>query len=313
VPAHRQRAQYERAANNQFFHRFSPLELGNENTPVLRAPAHIISHEMKLRDAQKSLIPKYMKFLRFDSMRNIPGLQHAVTTREGGVSGREYSRLNLGFHVGDDENCVRQNRALLADALGYNGSTLVAAQQTHGTNAHIVSQQDGGRGAMDSASAIPNCDALIVAGKNMPVLIQVADCAPILIADEKREMLAVVHAGWRGAVGKIASQTIAKMQSECGTRAQDLSVGIGPCLCADCLEVGEEVAQQAPENCVLHGRAKPHLDLRAIIAGDCATAGVLPARIEAMPDCPRCDNETFFSHRAQGGSAGRFGLVAWWQ
>jgi YfiH family protein len=254
-----------------------------------------------------------MKFLHFDSMRNISGLRHAVTTREGGVSSREYSRLNLGFHVGDDENCVRQNRALVAEALGYDGSTLVAAQQTHGTKSHIVSREDSGRGAMDLASAIPDCDALIVAEENMPVLIQVADCAPILIADETRHVLAVVHAGWRGAVGKIASQTIAKMQSGFGTRAQNLSVGIGPCLCVQCLEVGEEVAEQAPENCVLRGREKPHLDLRAIIAGDCVAAGVLPARIEAMPNCPRCENETFFSHRAQGGSAGRFGLVAWWQ
>jgi YfiH family protein len=253
-----------------------------------------------------------MKFLHFASMQNITGLQHAVTTREGGVSSREYSRLNLGFHVGDDEKCVRQNRALLAAALGYAGSTLVAAQQTHGVKAHFASRADGGRGAMDFAGAISDCDALIVAEKNVPVLVQVADCAPILIADETRRVLAVVHAGWRGAVGKIVSQTIAKMQREFDSRADALRIGIGPCLCANCLEVGEEVAQQAPENCVLRGREKPHLDLRATIAGDCIRAGVLPARIEAMPHCPRCENETFFSHRGQGGIAGRFGLVAWW-
>lgn len=254
-----------------------------------------------------------MNTFHFRLMQNISGLRHAVTTRDGGVSSGEYSQLNLGFHVGDDENCVRQNRALLADALRYTGSTPVAAQQTHGTNSHIVLRQDSGRGAMDLKSAIPDCDALIVSEKNIPVLIQVADCAPILIVDQTRKILAAVHAGWRGAVGKIASQTIEKMQSEFGTRVEDLQISIGPCLCADCLEVGEEVAQQAPESCVLRGREKSHLDLRGIIANDCAALGVLPKQIEAMPNCPRCENETFFSHRAQNGIAGRFGLVAWWE
>lgn len=254
-----------------------------------------------------------MNLLHFRSMQNIPGLRHAISTRDGGVSSGEYSQLNLGFHVGDDENCVRQNRVLLSDALGYNRSTPIAAQQTHGTNSHIVLRADCGRGAMDLESAIPDCDALIVSEKNIPVLIQVADCAPILIVDSTKKVLAVVHAGWRGAVGKVTSQTIAKMQDEFGTRAEDLHVGIGPCLCAGCLEVGEEVAQLAPENCVIRGREKPHLDLRGIIADDCDTLGVLPKQIEAMPNCPRCENETFFSHRAQGGTAGRFGLVAWWE
>ncbi len=257
--------------------------------------------------------PNIMNVFSFYTMQNISGLQHAVTTRDGGVSHREYSRLNLGFHVGDDKDCVRQNRVLLANALGYAENTLVTAQQTHGVNSHTVSREDCGRGAMDLESAIPDCDALIVSEKNVPVLIQVADCAPILIVDPTKKVLAVVHAGWRGAVGKVASQTIEKMQSEFGTRAEDLCVGIGPCLCADCLEVGEEVAQQAPENCVLRTREKPHLDLRAIITGDCAALGVLPRQVEALPNCPRCENETFFSHRAQNGTAGRFGLVAWWE
>jgi YfiH family protein len=254
-----------------------------------------------------------MNFFRFENIQNISCLQHAVTTREGGVSCGEYSRLNLGFHVGDDEKSVRQNRALLADALGYDGSTLVAAKQTHGINSRLVLRADCGRGALEWESAIPACDALIVSEKEIPVLIQVADCAPVVMVDETRKVLAVVHAGWRGAVGKIASQTMAKMQSEFGTRAEDFQIGIGPCLCVDCLEVGEEVAQQAPQICVVRGYEKPHLDLRAMIASDCTSVGVLPARIEAMPHCPRCENETFFSHRAQNGSAGRVGLVAGWK
>ena len=253
-----------------------------------------------------------MKFLEFDSLKNIANLRHSITMRDGGVSQAEYSALNLAFHVGDDASDVIENRRLLANALQYDGSTLVASQQVHDANAQIVTSEYSGRGAFDWDSAIGETDALITNEKQLPVLIQVADCAPILMVDSVRGVLAVVHAGWRGAIGKIASQTIAKMNAEFGTTAEEIQVGIGPCLCAECFEIGFEVAREVPKGCLVGGFAKPHLDLRALIQMDLLAARVLPTRIETMNRCPRCENELFFSHRAQNGKAGRFGLVAWW-
>jgi YfiH family protein len=261
-----------------------------------------------------------MNFLHFDSLREIPHLRHAVTMRAGGVSQAEYSMLNLAFHVGDNENRVRENRALLSSTLGYDVSTLVAAQQVHGANSQIATPEYSGRGAMDWDSALPDCDALIVGHRNIPAMILVADCAPILLADPARGVLAVVHAGWRGAVGKVASNTLQKMQREFGSDASGVLCGVGPCLCLECLEIGEEVATEVKSTQVESTHVarrenwqKPHLDLRAMIRDDLTSAGVLASHIETMNRCPRCENETFFSHRAQGGKAGRFGLVAWWE
>lgn len=152
----------------------------------------------------------------------------------------------------------------------------------------------------------------------MPILIQVADCAPILLVDPVNHVLAVVHAGWRSAVARIASKTLVKMQSECGTKAQNVEVGIGPCLCEDCFEIGEEVVEAAqiiaPE-AVIHRSdwQKPHLDLRLLIQRDLESMDVPPENIEFMPFCPCCNHDMFFSHRGQNGKAGRFGLVAWWE
>jgi YfiH family protein len=264
-----------------------------------------------------------MKFFRFSSLQSVPNLRHSITTRvletdcaiEGGVSSGEYSSLNLAFHVGDDENLVRENRWRLSGALGYDASTLVVAQQVHGANSQVVTSEYSGRGALDWDSAIPDCDALIVAESKIPLLIQVADCAPVLMVDPARRVLAVVHAGWRGAMAGAASQTIGKMSSEFGTNANEVLCGIGPCLCADCFEIGEEVAAQAPDACVLRDAKwkKPHLDLRALVQEDLRASGVLSSHVEVMDSCTRCESETFFSHRAQGGKAGRFGLVAWWE
>ncbi len=254
-----------------------------------------------------------MMFLYFHSLQKISGLHHAITTRNGGVSQAEYSALNLAFHVGDDVAHVRENRAILANALDYKRSTLVAAQQVHGAHSQIVTPDYSGRGAFDWDSAILETDALITDEHHIPLLILVADCAPILIVDAARGVLAVVHAGWHGAVGKIASQTIEKMRAQFGTSPEDIQVGIGPCLCADCFEIGQEFSREVSNAHIVEGFEKPHLDLRALIQSDLQVAGVLPTRIETMNRCPRCESDLFFSHRGQNGKAGRFGVVAWWE
>ncbi len=255
-----------------------------------------------------------MQLLQFQFLKDIPNLRHAVTTRHGGVSRGEYASLNLAFHVGDEPEKVRENRRILARQMDFQLEHLVAAQQVHGDAIHIISARDAGRGALDFESAIPNTDAIITAEKNLPLLILVADCAPILLVDPKNQVLAVVHAGWRGALAGIAGKTVRKMQSEFGSAPEDVLVGIGPCLGVENLEIGAEVAAQIREvddRAIVTGFQKPHLDLRGLIERDLLGAGVIPQKMETMPFCSR-DDARFFSHRGQNGVAGRFGIVAWW-
>lgn len=255
-----------------------------------------------------------MHFLQFASLVPTANLRHAVTTRDGGVSHGEFSHLNLAFHVGDGAEEVRLNRQILADQIGFEAKNLVAARQVHGAEIHIVLPNDAGRGALDWGSAIPDTDALITREKNLPLLILVADCAPILLVDPERQVLAVVHAGWRGALAGIAGKTVAKMQRDFGCRAEEILAAIGPCLGVENLEIGPEVAAQialVDEKAIASGWDKPHLDLRGLIGRDLEGAGVLPGNIETMPFCTK-DDARFFSHRGQNGVAGRFGIVAWW-
>ena len=255
-------------------------------------------------------------FLHFASLCHVPHLQHSVTTRGGGTSEGPYASLNLGYHVGDDAARVTENRRYLAAALGYDADSVVAAQQVHGAQSHVVTADMRGRGALDWHSAPPSTDALIVQERQLPVMILVADCSPLLLVDPVQRVLAVVHAGWRGAVAGITSLTVERMQRDFSSSPSEILAGIGPCLCAACFEIGPEVAEAAaiiaPE-AVQQGQAKPHLDLRALTHSDLQRAGVLEPHIETMLHCPRCEPETFFSHRGQNGVAGRFGLVAWWQ
>ncbi len=254
-------------------------------------------------------------FLHFSSFSHIDGLQHAITTRHGGSSEGFYASLNLGFHVGDEPNRVRENRQAVARNLGYNSENLIAAQQTHSANVAVVAGEDRGRGALDWTSAVAKTDALMTQKSDTPLMILVADCAPLLLVDEVNHVLAVVHAGWRGATSRISSQTVLKMAEGFGTKAENVRVGIGPTLCVDCFEVGEEVVRAANEiapQSVLSGFEKPHLDLRELLCADLRSVRVLDSQIETLPHCPRCTTQKFFSHRGEKGLTGRFALVAWW-
>jgi len=247
---------------------------------------------------------------------NVPGLRHALSTRHGGVSDGPYAALNLGYHVEDDPERVTENRRRFAAAAGYDPAALITAQQVHGARLAWVGAADRARGALDWASAVPETDGLLTAEPGVPAAILVADCAAVLTADPVRRALALVHAGWRGALGRIASAA-ARELVQAGSRPEDLRVGISPTLCPACLEVspeiGDTVAAELGEAAVDFTHEKPRLRIHAMLAADLASAGISPAQIAAHPDCTRCRKDKYFSHRGQDGKAGRLALAAWWE
>ena len=260
-----------------------------------------------------------MRPLQFSSLSGIPHFHHALTTREGGFSGGEFAELNLAFHVGDAAQTVKANRLKLSQILGYDATKLVAAQQVHSARCAVVGADDAGRGALDWDSALPDTDALITRESGVPLLILVADCAPITLVDPTAKIVALVHAGWRGAVAGVAGNAVRQM-IEMGADASQIRAGIGPCLCAENLEVGAEVAALVKDKSALQPMGQPaqqqqsaekfRLDLRVLVGRDLQAAGV--QHIETRPECPGRENQRFFSHRGQNGHAGRFGIVAWW-
>ena len=219
--------------------------------------------------------------------------------------------------MGDDPARVTENRRRLAHAVGYAAEELVAAQQVHGTTLAWVGDAERGRGASSWEEAIPDTDGLLVSAPGIPIMMQVADCAPVLIVDPGQHVLALVHAGWRGALGHIAAQAVQLMHAHSGCPPEALWVGIGPTLCPACLEVSEEIGAAAVREfgpgALSNGAVQPHLDLAAMLVVDLTRLGVIPARISRYPQCTRCHPERFFSYRGQGGQAGRLAMVAWWR
>ncbi|MDA8284300.1 MAG: polyphenol oxidase family protein [Actinomycetota bacterium] len=167
-----------------------------------------------------------------------------VTTRAGGVSEGPYATLNLGLHVDDEADRVVENRARAAATIGSALGDLVFANQVHGRMVALVSGADRGRGTLSTVDAVDGVDALVTREAGVGLAVLVADCAPILLYDRRTHAVAVVHAGWRGAVAGVAAAAVDALAAG-GARREDLLAAVGPAVPADRYQVGEEVAEAA--------------------------------------------------------------------
>ena len=250
----------------------------------------------------------------FENLSLFPEITHFVSTRAGGVSEKNFSSLNTGFHVGDDNFRVSQNRRILANSLGIALEKFTLANQCHSANVAIVDGSGRGRGAFDKTDALPNTDGLITSVSEICLGVQVADCVPILLYDPKNRVIAALHAGWKGTIRKIASEAVSKMLRHYGSRAENIYAGLGPSNGPCCYEVGGDVCREAIK---AFGTVKDII-MPAKEAGKyifdqwkanfrlLTEAGIKPDHIEVSEICTQCRSEQFFSNRALEGVSGRF-------
>ena len=145
----------------------------------------------------------------------------------------------------------------------------------------------------------------------MAIAVNTADCVPLVLVDEEVGVIAVAHSGWKGTVGQIASKTVAQMIA-CGANVSRIKVAMGPCICGDCFEVGDEVVVQFVKNgfdtpqIILNGYGeRRHVDLPQACRKLLLEAGVLDENIALPQECSRCNPQTFFSARRLGINSGR--------
>jgi polyphenol oxidase len=225
----------------------------------------------------------------------------AQSTRLGGVSSAPFESLNLGLSVNDDENNVLKNRQLFFEELRIDSSRLAKSHQVHGSNIFIV----------DEPGNIEGYDAQITNKHNVFIVISIADCTPILIHDERNNVVAGIHAGWRGTAAKIAKKTMQKMKEYYGTEGQDCKAYIGTCISFENFEVGEEVAAHFDANVKRFDSSKQKwfVDLKSENEVQLLESGLINSAIEISPFCTVTNNDVFFSHRKEKGKTGRMMAV----
>ena len=192
-----------------------------------------------------------------------------------------------------------------AAALGMDGIPLVRATQAHGNRAVEIREKPAESEVRDAGE----CDALATDLTGVGLIVQTADCVPIVLAGH--QAVGIVHAGWRGSAKNAAAAGLAALIG-LGERPEDVRTWLGPSIGACCYEVGREVAAQFAGELV-RGRCGGGflLDLRAANRVQLEAAGVPAENISVHPSCTKCGGERFASYRRDGRRAGRMiALVA---
>lgn len=279
-----------------------------------------------------------LRILQAPALARFDWLIHGFSTRPGGVSklktlsdGREETEsvLNLSFTDWDKRESVFENRAKFFAVIGAGKMRPVMLRQIH---SDIVHRVDAVAPENAERAEAPQGDALITRECGVLLVVQTADCIPILLADARHRAVAAVHAGWRGTLRRIAEKTLGRMKMEFGTRPEDVIAALGPGIGQCCYEVGPEVAKEfqaqfpnardwfegpfdalaSDENdrnwlpwltMMPPGHQPPpprvRLDLiaanRAILTG----AGVAPGNIYSSGLCTACRSDLLFSFRRE--------------
>ncbi|HHT17240.1 MAG TPA: peptidoglycan editing factor PgeF [Papillibacter sp.] len=233
---------------------------------------------------------------------------HAFTTRHGGISCGIFETLNLGRGLGDDPKALKENYARVSCAVGFEADRFVFSRQVHGDTVRPCTAVD----ALPPEGDVPyEADGLITNEKNVPLVISVADCVPILLYDPVRGAVGAVHAGWRGTVQDIAAKAVRRLAAEYGSRPEDIRAALGPSISLCCFETGPEVAKavsallgpRGAEFALPRGD-KYMVDLKGINAHRLEDAGLSPENIDISHLCTSCRCETFWSHRKTKGKRG---------
>ena len=236
-------------------------------------------------------------------------LRHGIFTRQGGVSESHWSSLNMGASIGDELDAVKENHMRMYRAADVNQVRAVSTWLVHGVNTLVVDSETKLNGKLEKA------DAVITDQPDRPLVMRFADCVPLLLYDPERRTIGLGHAGWRGTVKGVAATTVRTMQSAFGCQPQDIQVVIGPAISRRNYQVGEEIADHAlgyfgeHSGVIVRDSADrtPYFDLWRANQLDFERQGV--SNIEAMEICTFENTDEFYSHRAENGLTGRFGVV----
>ena len=235
------------------------------------------------------------------------------TTRNGGVSKGDYASMNCTPYTGDDLEAVQRNQQLLCTALHIEKEQLIIPYQTHSVNALVIDKEFLQQNAEKRNEQLQNIDALITQEKGVCLCVSTADCTPILLYDRKQQVIATIHAGWRGSVNYIVRKTLEQMNRLYNTQGEDIFAAIGPCIGFDAFEVGDEVYDAFKQNDFpmeyISGwkpeTHKWHIDLQMANSVQLIDFGVPTEQIDICDICTFTHYEKFFSARRLGIKSGR--------
>lgn len=255
-----------------------------------------------------------LPYLQFTAWPANGRVQHAIFTRQGGVSPAPFASLNLSVSVADEVERVYANRRRAYGLFGRDSDDVIHAHLVHGYAVTAVTQAQNG-------TWIPHTDGLITNEPGCALTMNFADCAPILLYDPVHHAIGLGHAGWQGAVKDLPGAMVRAMQQQFSSRPGDLIAAVGPCIGPCCYEVGEPVISAVraafanPDTLLIANSQSLIVNRQSSIVFDLPEAnrrclqGAGVQQVELSGCCTACRTDLFFSHRAEKGKTGRFGAM----
>lgn len=190
---------------------------------------------------------------------------------------------------------------------------IVQMHQVHDVKVAVVDRRDMTQEELDGY------DAMLTNLPGVAIGVRTADCIPVLLYDPIKKAVAAIHSGWRGTVSKIISKAISKMRCTYESQPSDILAFIGPGICVDCFQVGEDVALKFKEtgfdiNLLWSFRGPKtgngmegghHIDLKVACRQTLVECGVRSENIQTSNLCTYEDNALLYSARKEGIEIGR--------
>jgi YfiH family protein len=275
----------------------------------------VIIMKFESNDLAQIDFTKEVPYMTFPVLSGIPFIKHGFSTRLGGVSKGRFTSMNLGVDSAenaDDSSNIKENYRRIAGSMGIDPASIVVSKQVHKTNIRYVDAEDCGKGLFRPRD-YDEVDGLITDTPNVTLVTKYADCVGVFFVDPEKKAIGLTHSGWRGTVKKIGKITVEKMQKQFGSSPKDIIAVVGPSICKDCYEVGEEVAWefqnafslQAQKNILIPNDAgRYQCDLWEANRIILLEAGLLNENISICGVCTSCNSDLLFSHRKSGGKRG---------
>ncbi|MDM8521340.1 peptidoglycan editing factor PgeF [Anaerolineales bacterium HSG6] len=249
-----------------------------------------------------------LPFYRIKTFDGYPYLKQVIFTRLGGISQTPFHSLNMSEAVGDTPATVEHNFELACQSLQITPSQTVSCHLIHKSDILTIDNTNQQR-------MMGYADGLVTNEPNVYLAMRFADCTPLIFFDPTQKIIGLSHAGWRGTMQNIATETVRAMR-QLGAKIKNIIAVIGPSIGPCCYEVGTEVLDAAGQTFqrpdalfdYRHGKnQRPYFDMWQANQQLLIETGV--RTIIHTNLCTACNTDKFFSHRAENGRTGRFGVI----
>ena len=170
--------------------------------------------------------------IKSKKLSRFKNIKHAFFNRLGGKSTGIFKSLNCGPGSSDKKKNIFKNLEVVSNKIKTQPKNIFLLKQVHSNKFYYISQNSQPNDKLEG-------DALITDKRNKPIAILTADCAPILIYDKNRGMIAAIHAGWKGAYKGIVEKVI-KFMIKKGCSSQSITAAIGPCISNNSYEIKDD-------------------------------------------------------------------------